>query len=667
MKFRDSAMHSQAQPGYPGRTHPRNHKSTMRCFPGLFKDKQKCRPPSRLSKKRSGTKTTPIQFFLLDSPTERTPKPSDELMLLQAGLGRRTVNVPEDACHNEITHILSETYLKMSELEGAWMLHKAMGGSGQRKLNLLTPEEEGYTGASLVKSWGGKGCLYIMPIQNTLDISPLPFTALEFQAMLKARCVSCQEYVPLQLLGLHVKTCIQSKVKVETHCDNDIINLDGDIINLDDEVASGDVQPSHLESKVACPLCSQLFTKDDICVHASVCGESNTNEGDADISEDTDEHFGSVSDILMSLESKVDTSRSFNINVTREDLFQRGLKQWARQKQASPKNLLRVSFIGENGIDQGALRKEFLTEMVCGIEARFFEGDGERGKNPKYSICDYQDNSFKTCGEIFATSLVQGGPAPNFLTRWCYHFLCHGEMDKDVGVLEVTDQDIKNLMTEVENAEGGERLIDLSDAIVACGYTGPINVDQKKAITELYGLDEVLAQHTQMCQQLFVPGHLQEVNVDFLLLALSPDFSEEGSVRRQREMQIINFLQDFLQKLEDRETDSQEEGSPEGQSHVAAVHGTNGWGKRLSVRSFLQWVTGQAHVPLIESKREAFKITVNFDHDCDTRYGAHSLCYPIVNACAVAITFPTRHLATSQEFENNLTEAICGGYEFSRH
>ncbi|RXN23580.1 G2 M phase-specific E3 ubiquitin- ligase-like isoform X1 [Labeo rohita] len=357
-------------------------------------------------------------------------------------------------------------------------------GSGQRKLNLLTPEEEGYTGASLVKSWGGKGCLYIMPIQNTLDISPLPFTALEFQAMLKARCVSCQEYVPLQLLGLHVKTCIQSKVKVETHCDNDIINLDGDIINLDDEVASGDVQPSHLESKVACPLCSQLFTKDDICVHASVCGESNTNEGDADISEDTDEHFGSVSDILMSLESKVDTSRSFNINVTREDLFQRGLKQWARQKQASPKNLLRVSFIGENGIDQGALRKEFLTEMVCGIEARFFEGDGERGKNPKYSICDYQDNSFKTCGEIFATSLVQGGPAPNFLTRWCYHFLCHGEMDKDVGVLEVTDQDIKNLMTEVENAEGGERLIDLSDAIVACGYTGPINVDQKKAITE---------------------------------------------------------------------------------------------------------------------------------------------------------------------------------------
>ncbi|CAG5910940.1 unnamed protein product, partial [Menidia menidia] len=190
---------------------------------------------------------------------------------------------------------------------------------------------------------------------------------------------------------------------------------------------------------------------------------------------------------------------------------------------ASQSVLIKVSFIGENGIDQGALRKEFLTEMVCGIEARFFEGDGERGNNPKYSICDYQDKNFKyvpqsfikydfglfnllvkvhchfvqnsfclccqrTCGEIFATSLVQGGPAPNFLTRWCYHFLCHGEMDKDVGVLEVTDQDLKNLMKEVENAEGGERPIDLSDAILAFGYTGPINVDQKKAIIDAIAL-----------------------------------------------------------------------------------------------------------------------------------------------------------------------------------
>lgn len=57
--------------------------------------------------------------------------------------------------------------------------------------------------------------------------------------------------------------------------------------------------------------------------------------------------------------------------------------------------------------------------------------------------------SVRKCGEILATSLVQGGPAPNFLTRWCYHFLCHGEMDKNGVPDEVTAPDIKSLKKEV--------------------------------------------------------------------------------------------------------------------------------------------------------------------------------------------------------------------------
>ncbi|MEQ2259735.1 hypothetical protein XENORESO_017184 [Xenotaenia resolanae] len=233
---------------------------------------------------------------------------------------------------------------------------------------------------------------------------------------------------------------------------------------------SKEIQPEALESKVACPLCSQLFTRDDICVHASVCGERNPAE-DVTVCEKIHVHYSSVSDFPTALKKRMDTSVTFNITVTREDLFQRGMKQWVRQKKASPKNLLSVSFIGEHRIDQGPLRKEFLTEMVRGIEARYFEGDGERGKIPKYSILVYQDHNFKyiakqfisrvsilnyplnslyfchkrTCGEILATSLVQGSPAPNFLTAWCYNFLCKGEMSIHGVPEEVTAQDMKNL------------------------------------------------------------------------------------------------------------------------------------------------------------------------------------------------------------------------------
>ncbi|MED6268965.1 hypothetical protein CHARACLAT_028216 [Characodon lateralis] len=80
--------------------------------------------------------------------------------------------------------------------------------------------------------------------------------------------------------------------------------------------------------------------------------------------DDTSKHLSSLSDILRFLQERIDNTKTFNLNVTRQDLHQRGLKQWARQKQASPKNQLRISFIGEQGTDDGALRREFLTETV---------------------------------------------------------------------------------------------------------------------------------------------------------------------------------------------------------------------------------------------------------------------------------------------------------------
>ena len=65
----------------------------------------------------------------------------------------------------------------------------------------------------------------------------------------------------------------------------------------------------------------------------------------------------SISKLIEDLQMQIDTSAIFNICITREDLIERGIKQWKRQKKASPKNPLRVTFIGEAGIDNGAPRK----------------------------------------------------------------------------------------------------------------------------------------------------------------------------------------------------------------------------------------------------------------------------------------------------------------------
>lgn len=57
----------------------------------------------------------------------------------------------------------------------------------------------------------------------------------------------------------------------------------------------------------------------------------------------------------------MDNSKDFKICVSRTDFFQRAMVQWQRQKKGTPGNTLRVTFLGEAGVDSGAIRKEFLT------------------------------------------------------------------------------------------------------------------------------------------------------------------------------------------------------------------------------------------------------------------------------------------------------------------
>ncbi|XP_031729693.1 uncharacterized protein LOC116397924 [Anarrhichthys ocellatus] len=197
------------------------------------------------------------------------------MLLLRAGLGRRTIGIPETADHSQISMILMETYSKMVPLEGAWMLHKAAGGSGQRKLSVLAPEAEGYTGAYLTKAFGGKSCLYIMPIQDTLDTSPLPYSSKEFEKMPKARCASCHLNLPVQLLALHAMECQpESCSSFEPNLDHDDCEESPALSNHGN--ASPGVLPcitSHkMDAKVACPLCSD-FPEYFVEVHASTCGE----------------------------------------------------------------------------------------------------------------------------------------------------------------------------------------------------------------------------------------------------------------------------------------------------------------------------------------------------------------------------------------------------------
>lgn len=55
------------------------------------------------------------------------------------------------------------------------------------------------------------------------------------------------------------------------------------------------------------------------------------------------------------------TLQKYSKYVSRDNILERGLKLWKRQKTGSPVNPFKITFLGEPGVDTGALRKEFLS------------------------------------------------------------------------------------------------------------------------------------------------------------------------------------------------------------------------------------------------------------------------------------------------------------------
>uniref|UniRef100_A0A8C2H3U6 HECT domain-containing protein n=1 Tax=Cyprinus carpio TaxID=7962 RepID=A0A8C2H3U6_CYPCA len=253
-----------------------------RSFPSMFRKERtsgKRRFPTPVTKAVvAPTKHTSLQFYLLPAPTDRTPQGSQELKLLMAGLGKRHISLPDNSNHVEITASLAVEYPKLENLMGGWLLYKASGGSGQRKLTVIPPESEGYS-AKLLKSSSNNGrhMLFIVPLQDEIDISPLPFDAPEFSKMPKSQCKTCGETLPLQALALHVESCSKPDSDQEAEEESsDCLEASTQIVSSPETSIKSDPTNKEDQSTTSkrCSICQVMFPPDYIEIHASACGES---------------------------------------------------------------------------------------------------------------------------------------------------------------------------------------------------------------------------------------------------------------------------------------------------------------------------------------------------------------------------------------------------------
>ena len=426
-----------------------------------------------------------------------------------------------------------------------------------------------------------------------------------------------------------------------------------------------------------------------------------------DISTDTNStslsKLADIPQLVAALEENVDKSGQFFLVIRRGITFQRFLSLWQREcKRSSPTRIFRVKYIGERGIDSGALSKECLTKAISDMGIAMFPNGA-----PVDSIYNIQNGQFRTCGEIVAISVAQGGPAPHFLHEKVFKILVNPNINvAHLNPEEHLTENDQQLLNAVQ-----EDVSSYQDVITESGYTGIIDENHKDDIVgtmvvntvckrllylnefaeglKLFGLLDAIRANSDVAQPLFVANN-DPIDANYLFSLMCPQFSAEGSTKRVHEGQIMDNLQDFLFGLEDEAVTGYAEaiawaadvssdqtlcgtlGTNQTENSLADREATNegdnekGMSEKfemanLSPAGVFGWLSGQRHKPL---NGIPLTVTVEFDHECMSRNPKHTICYPTVSACSRMITFPVAHMTDSSQFRNVFLLAFCKGGSF---
>ena len=451
-------------------------------------------------------------------------------------------------------------------------------------------------------------------------------------------------------------------------------------LKIEEENNQKDIQIQS-DEKIAIEL-QQIFEEE----LSSVTNEEESAPQVQDTHDTKQEEFTDQASVIQHLEKMNDNDNQFFIVMRRKVPFFRVLTLWQREaKKTSPMKKLTVKYVGEDGIDTGALAREFLTECVESMRSDMFPNGC-----PIDSTYHIQNGNFRTCGQIAAVSLAQGGPSPSLFEECVYDTLINPDIDMtNLSVEKHLSKSEKKIVEIIKHDVKGNQ-----DIILDNGYTGLVDDEHIDEIVgsvmislvskrimylkefarglSLYGVDELLSKAPGLCKSFFVQGMIQDtIDANYLFSCMQPEFSDPGTTRRELEERVVDNIQDFLNNIEDNNVSGysapvawnydDEDGdkeklfddSPEEKFETPDV----------TVPGMMMWLTAQKHKPLNGKK---MVIMIYFDHECKTRDPKPTICFPLVGACGMQITFPIAHMVDPSEFHTNLLVAYSKGQAFGK-
>lgn len=371
-----------------------------------------------------------------------------------------------------------------------------------------------------------------------------------------------------------------------------------------------------------------------------------------------------LKDILADLARKIDLEKISIFNICRGEMWQ-GAKRGLTRKSFSPFNKISVKFSDDAGssegaVDMGGPTREFFTLVLEWLTSSHLFCGPLEGKFLAFSASCVDNSEYLYAGKIIALSLVHGGPGINSLSPVLYNALVKGVENTTVSVEDVYDHELKLALSKLSDAksveEGSEiksqykldTILDLAGTIhpfksvddikavvkqTAHWYTlgrAYVAIEQFKEGLCLLGVLRAMESNPDVFNEVFCYRPLNLSLVTFNQI-VSVCFSEEGSNRRLTENRIMSYWGDYVQDIEEAETE-------------------------ISFSDVVFFSTGCKKLPPL-----GFYITVEFLHQPEIN-GELSK-FPKANTCGCILALPVIH-KSYQPFKDAMTFAVANSKGF---
>ncbi|XP_013417019.1 uncharacterized protein LOC106178413 [Lingula anatina] len=522
-------------------------------------------PHEELCKSEKG-KTFSKTIIVLNEPNvDYSPTGEYRTRLIKNHLWKEKVKLPCGGSKDDLQEVLLTTFRQLAGI-GSIELLKAADGS-RTKLEVFS---SGFCECDMLKIVTS-GRIYIRPIQRNITLKEPDDEVVEYDT-----CLSCHRLVKVTDLRRHIENdCQESDESSDDELEAVNFNTNRTTIIPDEDTEDESTQPTEIRATAS----DDTAASDDNLPRSFPPTSSPSIEGPTDPisnleTQQEEEPLGKgtislcVRETVAEMEScddPVTILRAFTkkylmgrpidveqedefcegdttlVHVSRSTIFEDGM-EILTDSTVNYRLPLEIVYYGEEAVDLGGPRKQFLTSMLHTIKDRLFE-DGEDGKvllvgNPYHQ----RKNHYLGAGILFALSILQHGPLPAFLSSKL--------VQKILGTCDPESKD------EEEFVRG-------------LAATGILELIRKKPCL----------------QMVFIKSSVSPLTYREITKLLKPNFSEDGSNKRRLEEAAYRSFLRYLSDVSAGRRKTQDE-------------------RTVFLENILAFVTGSQTVPLLGFVKE---------------------------------------------------------------